>query len=356
MLCEQAARGIAIEAEAGRGERLLAFERRLAPRSAVPREQFDHLRVAAMERLVEQRLLTPSLVPRGRSVGARAVRQRPFGELQLVVANRMLEDEPRAESVSAHVDHPPLRIGPVGLAAEGNRAVVDQIEQPNDVVVQRALRDVVEHLSVVRIGAALEQQRGQRARLRVQWRALFSLTDDERQRGVVDLLVAAVKVRLRIGAAIEQQARDGDRVVGERRQRQASGAQVEQRRPVLRTEDVPRRARSLRQHPLDAVAIAADDARDEVRIGDVGMPAQDPLGGVAVHHLMRSATHAPVRSGVLEEPVDVGRPVGRRRCHFFFLNKPPIASAAFFFVSSLVSAVLTARLTSGTNVGLLVVP
>ena len=69
----------------------------------------------------------------------------------------------------------PVGIGPVRLPPALDRLAMDQLQQPHEIVVgQKGMRRVagervVEHLLIVRLGAAFKQKARQRASLGMQW-------------------------------------------------------------------------------------------------------------------------------------------------------------------------------------------
>src|SRR5213078_843281 len=94
--------------------------------------------------------------------------------------------------------------------------------------------DVIDHLPVVGLGAAFEQQADQLVPAGMRRAPLLAFAYGEDQGSIVT--AAADAVRIRIGAVIEQQPRDLDGVVVRLREWQTRGAEEEQRLPVLAAE------------------------------------------------------------------------------------------------------------------------
>src|SRR5689334_21893396 len=83
--------------------------------------------------LLEQRTLGKASVTCGLGIRARAMFETPLRELQVVVLESQIQIPARARPITAHVQHAPLRIVPVPLPPNIERALVDQFEKPDDI-------------------------------------------------------------------------------------------------------------------------------------------------------------------------------------------------------------------------------
>ena len=164
----------AIDVEACAHERLFIILRRLRAARTIPDQELRDIRMAVPKRVLVQTPLRQPPIVRGRRVRVRAVREQPLGELHVAaLVDGDPQQEPRARAVAAHVEHRPVRIVPIGLAARLHGLRVRQLEPPEHVAAEVR---VVENLDVVRAGAAFEQEPVQRLALRMRRRVLLSLT------------------------------------------------------------------------------------------------------------------------------------------------------------------------------------
>src|SRR5258705_12735200 len=150
----QRERLIAVEPEAGSKKCLLSFQCDRASRPTMPREQISHFGEAVAHSFLVESALRESPISRRRRVWIRTVREYPLGQLEIVFLDRDLQMPPRAGTVVPHVEHRPLRVVPVGSLTESQRRLVHQLQVPEDVAVKV---DVVDHLLVIRLGAALKE-------------------------------------------------------------------------------------------------------------------------------------------------------------------------------------------------------
>src|SRR5258705_9011775 len=150
----QRARLVAVESEARSKKCLLSFQCDRASSRTMPGEQISHFGEAVAHGLLVESALRESPVSRRRRVWIRTVREYPPGQLKIVFLDRDLQMPTRAGTVVPHVEHRPLRIIPVGSLTESQRRLVHQLQVPEDVAVKV---DVVDHLLVIRLGAALKE-------------------------------------------------------------------------------------------------------------------------------------------------------------------------------------------------------
>ena len=251
------------------------------------------------------------------------MREDPFRHRDVVVAHRRAEQPARAGAVVTHVEHRPLGVGPVRLPAQLCGARVRQLQEPQHVALEVR---VVEHLDVVGLGTALQQQLGEGVAPLMRRPALLAFSNDADQRRVA--AVPRHEIGVGIRAAVEQQARDRDGVVGHRGQRQTREAQVEEGIPAFRS-DVPeqiartpdvgaigsgggalchRGLRVLSKDALDFPQLAAHDGGVQIGARELGMALQEAQRGVLRHHVRGAAADVMVGTGALEKPCDeIGR-------------------------------------------------
>ena len=245
------------------------------------------------------------------------MRQAPLGQLHVVVLDGGVQEPSRARPIAAGVEHLPFRIGPVRGPARSERVLVDQLEKPEDLAVEM---DVVDDLSVVRVGAPLEKEPHQRITLLMRGPALFAFPDRAGERRVP--AAAGHEIHVGIGAMVQECARDRDGVPGDRRQRQPREGQVRERLPAFQAPVFPgqiqfaTRASSLgtrfavppgrptrvgREGAIHRVEIAADDSRIEVRGRYFRMASQEAHRRVPGADVIGSPAHVMVGAGVVEE-------------------------------------------------------
>ena len=158
----------------------------------------------------------------------------------------------------------------------------------------------------------LEQQSVERRRVRLPRRVLFSLsgrTDETRVLGITGH-VEVVGIR----AAIEQQARDVDRVLERRPVGEARVRAIENRRPAARAAGLTRGLRPLVEDPADLFQVSADDGGVEALRGERRIPRDEALRGAIVHPVVALSVHVMIPARRLEErPHDLRRRRGRSR-------------------------------------------
>ena len=293
---EQRPRGLAIEPQHRVDEPLGVVQCGRGPRSAVAGKQLRHLGTTLEQRELIQRVARQPRVARRRRVRIGAVRQQPVGEAQIPLFHRDLEQKPRARSVAAHVEHRPAGLLPRLAARGADRVLVHQLEPPQHLAAEMR---VVKNLDVERVGATFEQQLEQRGGIRLSRRILLPFAGGADQRAVARV-AGHVKV-VGVGAVIEQQPRDRQRVGDSARMGETRVGQVQDRGPVARAAAIPRRVRPRRHHPLHFLELAAHDCGVDTLARDRWVLAEQPLRRAIVHPVVALSVNMMIPACRLQE-------------------------------------------------------
>ncbi len=217
--------GRAVAAQARGAERLFIGERRLC--RPVPGQEIGHRHIALYRRLLALRSFGIGM----RRIGIRTMGQEPFGALQMIVGDGIPEQiVERCQQQAAAELGIPRFIAP-GRKPVAGRAGIPQEIQPEDII--RCDRGIVERLQIARVGAAFDETGGKFPRLGMRRLNALALADDAGQGGKLGRSPIADPMRVGIGAVIEQERRDLDRVV--LASRQAGMRQIEKRLTHERT-------------------------------------------------------------------------------------------------------------------------
>ena len=193
---------------------------------------------------------------------------------------------------------------------------MDELEPPQHAAIEV---QVVDDLVVVGIGAAPQEQPGQRLTRGVRGPVLLALAHHPHEGGVA--AVAGREIGVGIGAGVEQRRRDGHRIGLGRGQRQPGVAQVEQWLPPLGAQVAvevaalphaaaarprlpgapPGQVGLLRQRLHDGVEVAADDLGLEGGAGQVREAIEQPERSVPCAPEVGISPHVVIGAGVVEE-------------------------------------------------------
>ena len=203
MLRERVPDLVAIQAQTGGHEPIFIVECHVLLLRAVAGQQFGNFRVPQAHCMFVQAALRKPWVPFRRCVRIRAMHQTPLCQFEIVFLHRDAEMPARSRAVASLIEHVPFRIVPIGAAPGLHGELVHQFHPPQDFSVKV---DVVDHLPVVGLGAALQQQAHQLVAVWMRRTVLLAFADHADQGSIP--AVAGHEVSVRICAAIEQQARD----------------------------------------------------------------------------------------------------------------------------------------------------